>query len=42
MAVAGTLGAAAYIDAKYHIKKDVGQILTVRESRKIWEKAGKN
>ena len=37
-AIAGTAAAAAYIDAKYHLSKDIRGILGARANQKALEK----
>ena len=42
IAIAGVSAAAAYLDAKYHIRKDLADIREKRKIAKIAEKQGTN
>jgi len=39
--VAGTIATAMYLDAKYHISKDMRTIMGLKRAEALYEKAGK-
>jgi hypothetical protein len=39
-AIAGATAAAAYLEAKYHIKKDIVSVYRLKKSEKVVQKAG--
>lgn len=41
-AVIGGTTVAAYLDAKFHIKKDVSAVLTLRKGEREYARAGKS